>query len=314
MVQRELGGSGLPSLIKRARNRIEEEFNSVWPMLPLDLRERLSIERILWARGVYFSRCLPAIFAENGDATVTSVSLDDVPVVSSTTESGCLVPFLDMINHEPGHKWQLQATESPSCIRFRCLREIPEGGELFIDYGADLSNEQLLFRYGFAVKGNDCDCSTGIIICCEQSDDEVKDEKREALALEGIPCTEASQYCALLVGPFDVGGPPWCAALRPRLLRALEILSNRSQNSSKSSALDLSPLHSLRDALVFRRSMLSRHASVDAKVVEAEDTSLAAQLGAYRTSQQKALQRALIEVDDLLTSWSGEYASGSTSA
>jgi hypothetical protein len=91
---------------------------------------------------------------------VTSSKLNSVPPFFSNQEVnmgvyGAMCPLLDILNHDPSRDW-LDLVVNPSdenLLDVKTNNEIERGAEIYYNYGS-LSNEQLLYGYGYAVKDN----------------------------------------------------------------------------------------------------------------------------------------------------------------
>uniref|UniRef100_A0A7S4Q1D6 SET domain-containing protein n=1 Tax=Alexandrium monilatum TaxID=311494 RepID=A0A7S4Q1D6_9DINO len=291
-LQKELRGTGLLAMVREAKRGVEEELNDVLPCLPAELQRGLSLERVLWARGVFLSRCFPAVLAEDASVAIRPDALDGTAGVAMGQELGCLVPLLDMMNHRPGHPSRWEASGSAGTIAIRAMAEIRPGDEVLSNYGDDRSNEELLFPHGFALPQNPHDTATGIVLCLEQEDADAADERRRALAAEGLPCAlSGGSRPALFVGPFGVGGPPWREALPPRLRDALELLDERRT---------LQPVLVLRQLLGQRRELLKDSEAADEVALREGSQDLAGSLAAYREGQRRVLDAAIREVEVML--------------
>ena len=105
-------------------------------------------ERLMWAHAIFWSRAL-------------SVPLRGASLFAQNTEA--LVPLLDLCNHRAGSTCELKAertsdgtSDGSSAIVLHAGRSVPEGEEVFINYGAK-GNAELLRCHGFAVRDNQAD-------------------------------------------------------------------------------------------------------------------------------------------------------------
>lgn len=287
-LRREFAGTGLPMAVRSVRQAVEEELNDILPRLPVEYRKNLCLASILWARGIFLSRCFPAALSDSTEAVVKPGESEPFRALSSSSEQCCMVPLLDMANHGPGRRvqWEVRSCGGGGAVALRTLEELSAGEEVLINYGCDRSNEHLLLSYGFAVHGNQHDVVSGLVLFCEQGDSAEAEERRLALARSGLPCVLAPPS-ALLVGPFEVGGPPWQAALPPRLLQALELLA------------DAEAVQALLAALVQRREALMWSEQADEAASVAGMEGLQGSLSAYRIGQRRVLDRTLAETREI---------------
>ncbi|KOO30232.1 gpi mannosyltransferase 3-like protein, partial [Chrysochromulina tobinii] len=100
---------------------------------------------------------------------------------------GCMLPLFDMFEHKCGHPIVWEAGRGG--VRFRCRAPVPKGAPLHNNYGAK-GNEELLFTYGFAVRGNPLDAVEGVVVgCAPTPDTALAAERRRLLEEHGVPYT-----------------------------------------------------------------------------------------------------------------------------
>lgn len=99
-----------------------------------------SFTAYFWAHLTYTSRAFPE--------RIINPDCDESDVM--------LLPIVDLLNH--GNRTKVEwSTDNDSSFCYTNLeKDIPEGEEIFNNYGAK-SNEELLFGYGFTVKDNEFD-------------------------------------------------------------------------------------------------------------------------------------------------------------
>eukprot|EP00927_Polykrikos_kofoidii_P043683 TRINITY_DN37759_c0_g1_i1.p1 TRINITY_DN37759_c0_g1~~TRINITY_DN37759_c0_g1_i1.p1 ORF type:complete len:433 (+),score=59.10 TRINITY_DN37759_c0_g1_i1:68-1366(+) len=102
--------------------------------LRLDPREAFTKDRLDWARSMVRSRHFPGVFAG-----------DDV------SQSGCLIPLLDTLNHRDGAPVTVKVHADR--LEFICDEAVPLGHQVWNDYGTK-TNAELLLNYGFALTNN----------------------------------------------------------------------------------------------------------------------------------------------------------------
>eukprot|EP00929_Paragymnodinium_shiwhaense_P098061 TRINITY_DN59602_c0_g1_i1.p1 TRINITY_DN59602_c0_g1~~TRINITY_DN59602_c0_g1_i1.p1 ORF type:complete len:938 (-),score=182.75 TRINITY_DN59602_c0_g1_i1:560-3373(-) len=223
-------GTDLHARLELARRSLDEEMESVFPELPVELR--LPRSSISWAKGMTLSRGFPTDLVEKRDSMLALVmrnkpAHDGAPeAVSSSTEAvGCLVPLLDLANHALSMLTtaHVEFDAESDTILLRAITGLPAGSEVLINYGTERSNEDLIYCYGFALPEH-FDRAGGLIFTCQFDDEESTEEKQSALRALGVPCVTSPGQNTVFVGPFRVGGPPWQAALPPRLRDALDVL------------------------------------------------------------------------------------------
>jgi hypothetical protein len=111
-------------------------------------------DSLLWACGHYLSRRYPGHFATQiyHDLTVDDNKFSRE---SNFGNVGALVPLLDILNHNDEHEW-LKFEVKNNALHVICNHPVKTGEELFSNYGG-LSNEQLLFAYGYCTAQNSND-------------------------------------------------------------------------------------------------------------------------------------------------------------
>jgi hypothetical protein len=113
-------------------------------------------ESLLWAYGHYVSRRYPGKYGLHH-----SHRGDECPDGRETAleNLGVLVPALDILNHGDGSVQWLRlerSEEQTQTLQVICNVPRKRGQEMYSNYGS-LSNEKLLFAYGFALKNNPFD-------------------------------------------------------------------------------------------------------------------------------------------------------------
>jgi hypothetical protein len=133
-------------LLDLARDDVEGA--SDW--LPRSIYNRKSLS---WAYGHYVSRRYPGKYSKFGSA-VDKNSTDGRE--TRLGELGILVPALDILNHGDSSVEWLRFNTTDSHLQVICMQPRKKGQQLWSNYGS-VSNERLLFAYGFAIKDNDND-------------------------------------------------------------------------------------------------------------------------------------------------------------
>lgn len=124
--------------------------------------EKFNLTSLIWARGHYLARRYPGKFSSD------SCSGDDSAEHISSAEGdgreegmmnlGALVPLLDILNHNPEREW-LTFKVVDGFLNVTCNYPVMKGSELYSNYGS-LSNEMLLYAYGFCLEFNSDDAVT----------------------------------------------------------------------------------------------------------------------------------------------------------
>jgi SET domain len=131
--------------------------------------DRFNITTLLWARGHYLARRYPAKFSSENYSE--SDDLKSKNQGDGREEGmmnlGALVPLLDILNHNPEQEW-LTFKVVNGYLNVTCNFPIKKGSEIFSNYGS-LSNEMLLFAYGFCLEGNADDAITLQLMGSNQS-------------------------------------------------------------------------------------------------------------------------------------------------
>ena len=122
--------------------------------------DRFNITSLIWARGHYLARRYPARFSSNKVDESGDLSREDQGDgrEEGMMNLGALVPLLDILNHNPEQEW-LTFKVVDEYLNVTCNYPIKAKSEIFSNYGS-LSNEMLLFAYGFCLEGNSDDAIT----------------------------------------------------------------------------------------------------------------------------------------------------------
>jgi len=233
---------------------------------------------------------------------------------------GCMLPLFDMFEHKCGHPIVWEAGRGG--VRFRCRAPVPKGAPLHNNYGAK-GNEELLFTYGFAVRGNPLDAVEGVVVgCAPTPDTALAAERRRLLEEHGVPYTTREADGALLIGPFELhvtadgkggkGGKgeegeegeeseegeegeeaaSGGGALPAELFLALSVIG--MDDPSEGPSLTPDELDLLVGTLQARlQPLLPTEAADDAA---ADEQSCAGYVAAYRDGQRRVLRAALAQV------------------
>jgi len=105
--------SNLGNSLLESQNRIEsqsellDDIRLKFPekcssLLPPDI---FNLESLLWARGHYLSRRYPGKYSLPADNDDNSASEHHLGQEKGLQSLGCLVPLLDMLNHNHDHDW-----------------------------------------------------------------------------------------------------------------------------------------------------------------------------------------------------------------
>ena len=133
-------------LLNIARDDVEHED---W--LPRSMYNKKSLA---WAYGHYCSRRYPGKYSAFGSA-VDKRSTDGRETMLG--ELGILVPALDILNHgDSSVEWLRLNTTDAGHLQVITMQPRKKGQQLWSNY-CSISNERLLFAYGFAIENNDND-------------------------------------------------------------------------------------------------------------------------------------------------------------
>lgn len=337
-----LAGTPVLSMVQQAVRSVEQELAVVSAALvaPAQLHREalataLTLERVLWARGMHLSRCFPAELAGDRDVRIDAASSGAAGALHGASEaeggapgpaagqeppeeSGCLLPLFDMLNHKFGHPivWESMAVPATRgahgglaepagrVVVFRAAVEIRPGDEVFNNYGAGKGNEQLLFFYGFAeldpqAMVND---TTSMALMCDFDEESpaLLQQKHQQLENMGVPCCRLGpNLTALRLGPFRLGpAGPGRKTVPQHLLDALSALGSNDGGS----ALTLEMLGLLHASL---KGTLAQAQEVAARSAAEEVSSPATRrrtgfVQAYCAGRRRVLETALGEVEDIL--------------
>jgi len=155
----------------------------------------VSAADVLWARGVFLSRGFPDALLADGTAPNNQNS-------SLGGLVGCLLPVLDLANHQAGA--EVSWSGSAAGVALRNHTAIEAGAEVHNNYG-DKDNESLLLHYGFCQRDNP------------------HDAVRVAVSMPAFNAEEPPQREVFLVRRREEGGVP--AELLEALARVARVIS-----------------------------------------------------------------------------------------
>jgi hypothetical protein len=114
-------------------------------------------DSLVWACGHYLSRRYPGHFANQ---IYRDLTIDDNKFgrEENMGNIGSLVPLLDILNHNDEQEYLKFEVKNQS-LHVICNYEVKASDELYSNYGT-LSNEQLLFAFGYAIAQNTNDVYT----------------------------------------------------------------------------------------------------------------------------------------------------------
>jgi hypothetical protein len=157
--QEALQGTNLHANLASIRPSMCAQLATVSGLLGTGSVSDVAEEDLLWARSHYLSRRYPAHFGEHTDVNepggVGNALLQSLPRESGLSKMGCLVPLLDILNHESGVEW-LRFDVRDHALHVICNVARPKGCEFFSNY-CSKSNEMFFYSYGFAVDENEDD-------------------------------------------------------------------------------------------------------------------------------------------------------------
>ena len=112
-----------------------------------DSLNNYTIDHLMWAYSHYISRRYPESFALSYNKDYVSKFREQ-----DFGNLGSMVPLLDILNHDPSMKW-LDLIIDDKFLYVNCYTPISIDNEIYSNYGP-LSNEILLFAYGFTIPNN----------------------------------------------------------------------------------------------------------------------------------------------------------------
>lgn len=237
-----------------------------------------------------------------------------------------LLPTLLLLNHcaVAPHCARFSVPDADGVLRLRAARACAAGRQLFISYGPQLSNKELLLHYGFTLPRNPHD---EVPLCFEEEDgEEGAGERRET----------AVRLRALLMARWGVGwehGLRRRAVLPSRLLALLRLLTAeneelvalaRTPTAADGGQTGLGPRHrplspaseltALETLCGTLRALLDQLPLRAEGVEEARgagaEAAAAAHCDAYVDSQREILEAALRAAQGLLEAEGGEASNG----
>ena len=157
----------------------DNDINDTW--LPRVVYNR---DSLLWAYSHYISRRYPGEYSQG-----SSILPKDCPDGREVAldKLGILVPALDILNHGDAQVEWLKMEKSATGLRVLCNFPRLKGEELWSNYG-NLSNERLLFAYGFAIKDNyDDEVALNLIVGNQRGTTDYGLSYLRRGGLEGVP-------------------------------------------------------------------------------------------------------------------------------
>ncbi|CAE7567203.1 set10 [Symbiodinium pilosum] len=153
-----LQGTNLAAAVAEERSKLEDDFDALMPKLreanpELFCEKRYSLDMLLWAYGVWFSRRFPtALSSHTKSSGYRWQRSAEEEMEEESDGEGAMVPFMDFTNHRSGTKIVWSADDMH--VTFTAGEPgVAEGTEVFNNYG-DKSNEDLLLIHGFALLDN----------------------------------------------------------------------------------------------------------------------------------------------------------------
>ncbi|KJE89095.1 hypothetical protein CAOG_00643 [Capsaspora owczarzaki ATCC 30864] len=151
-----LDGTNIGGYIQERRNQVRNQFLNVFPVLSREQpalfpKDVFTYEAYLWAFSTCSSRAFPLRVTVNPTTGVESHAIGN-PMKEPCVE--CLLPLLDMMNHQFGASitWFTDETS----VRFFTGAKVRKGEQVYNNYGPK-SNEELLMGYGFCLPNNEAD-------------------------------------------------------------------------------------------------------------------------------------------------------------
>ncbi|KAI8138386.1 hypothetical protein BJV82DRAFT_631327 [Fennellomyces sp. T-0311] len=132
---RTLDGTGLSMPLRAKRMFLKQELEVVKTAV-----EWMTFDMWLWANAIFWSRAISV-----GSSNTDDLGYDTV-----------LLPFFDFANHsmDPTIRWEPTKDGGIDLVPFPDAVGSLAGNELFLSYGDDKPNQELLYLYGFTLDGN----------------------------------------------------------------------------------------------------------------------------------------------------------------
>jgi len=182
-------------------------------MVPCEraLLSSISLDDLLWAKGMYLSRRYPSKYASVRPEERTAMTALALPQEHNGEYGpfGTMVPLLDLLNHDDSCEWTTLSLD-PTCGDLLVKTAVPraKGEEIFMNYG-DLSNEVLLRAYGFAKWKNQHDKVT-VRMTVKNDRDEILMDHSHHLVDGGLPTVSDALWasiCSMINHNGDASDP-----------------------------------------------------------------------------------------------------------
>ena len=143
----DLAGTNLLQHVTTTKEQLRSKYQI---LTTANHNPKITLELFLWVYNIYVSRRYPHHLCKDE-------SLGNVDTKQKQEENmsnlGIMVPFLDLINHNGEKEWLL-LTPTPESLLIIINVEVKRGDEIYSNYGQILSNEKLLYTYGFSIPKN----------------------------------------------------------------------------------------------------------------------------------------------------------------
>ena len=217
---------------------------------------------------------------------------------------GCMLPLLDMLQHEPGKRITWDASEG--AMSFRYPTAVTSGAQLYNNYGPKDSGSMLL-TYGFALEQNEMDKVEGLYLGCRGGGSGGGDGAAlKAARLEALCEFEIEHRVredgSLLIGPLSLGGEvdeddEENGVLSTPLLQALGVIG--MDDGDEAPQISLNELDLLGGTLEGRLADLAPSEEADLATLGSVPQSLTARraryVAAYRGGQRRVLRAAIAQ-------------------
>ena len=143
----DLAGTNLLQHVITTKEQLIIKYNILMKAYP---NPNINEELFFWVYSIYVSRRYPHDLCK--DESIGAITTNQSQE-SNMSNLGIMVPFLDLINHNQEKEWLL-LTPTPESLLIIINVDVKKGDEIYSNYGHILSNQKLLYTYGFAIPRN----------------------------------------------------------------------------------------------------------------------------------------------------------------
>lgn len=148
----QASGSNLHSHAMAMLQALRDEHDFIKEAAP-DLP--IGMDALLWAFSHYISRRYPSKLTSTSTLELLKGCKQTDYFANHLGNLGAMVPLLDILNHSGERQWlRLEVSANQRFLDVVCNYPVKAGDEILSNYGEGLSNEQLLFSFGFSQEAN----------------------------------------------------------------------------------------------------------------------------------------------------------------